>query len=300
MRKFVMAAAAAALLATPVGAQELTGALKKIKQTGEINVGYRESSMPFSYLDDNQKPIGFAMDICAKIVDAVKAELKMPKLDVKYTPVTSSTRIPLIANGTVDMECGSTTNNAERQKQIWFANTHFLTAARYVTKIASNIKKIDDLKGKTVASTAGTTNIKQLTEVNAAKNLGMTILPAKDHAEGFLLMETDRATAYFIDDIILASLVAASKNPKLYVISEDATSLPEPYGIMLPKDDVPFKKIADATTKALYTSPDFPKLYAKWFEQPIPPKGVNLNMPMGAQMKKAFANPTDNPDPTAY
>ncbi|MBV8166723.1 MAG: amino acid ABC transporter substrate-binding protein [Alphaproteobacteria bacterium] len=299
MRYSWLAAALAVVLALPAGAQE-SRTLKKIKETGELNIAYRESSIPFSYLDDKQQPVGFALDICYKIADAVKAELKLSKLDIKYTPVTSSTRIPLMANGTTDLECGSTTNNAERQKQVWYTNTHFLTAARYVTKIAAGIKKIDDLKGKTIASTAGSTNIKQITEVNAAKNLGITIIPTKDHAEGFLMMETDRAAAFFIDDVILASLIAVSKDPKLYVISEDATSLPEPYGIMLPKDDVPFKKLADAATKALYTSPDFPKLYAKWFEQPIPPKGVNLNMPMGAAMKKAFANPTDNPDPTSY
>jgi glutamate/aspartate transport system substrate-binding protein len=292
--------AATTLLALPAGAQQPTGTLKKIKETGEITIGYREVSVPFSYLDDKQQPVGFAMDICAKIVEAVKADLKLAKLEVKYTPVTSSSRIPLIANGTVDLECGSTTNNAERQKQVAFTNSHFLTAARYVTKVSAHIKKIDELKGKTVTSTAGTTNIKQLTEVNAAKNLGMTIIPVKDHAEGMLMVETDRAAAFFMDDIILAGFIANAKNPKEYVISEDATSLPEPYGIMLPKDDPAFKKIVDATTKTVFTSPDFPKLYAKWFEQPIPPKGINLNMAMTPAIKKAFANPTDNPDPKAY
>src|SRR5436189_1645837 len=163
----------AAFTAGPALAQELTGTLKKIKDTGTITLAHRESSVPFSYYDDKQQVVGYAMDLCYRIVDAVKADLKLPNLQVQLNPVTSATRIPLIANGTVDMECGSTTNNAERQKQIWFANTHFLTAARYVTKIASNIKKVDDLKGKTIASTAGTTNIKQITELNAAKNLGL-------------------------------------------------------------------------------------------------------------------------------
>ena len=186
-------ALAALLAAAHANAEELTGTLKKIKETGAITLGFRDSSIPFSYLDDNQKPIGFAMDICYKIVDAVKKELKLDKLEVKLKPVTSSTRIPLLANGTIDLECGSTTNNAERQKQVAFTNTHFLTASRFVSKKSSKINSIDDLKGKSVVSTAGTTNIKQLTEANAARNLGINIIPAKDHAEAFLMVETDRA-----------------------------------------------------------------------------------------------------------
>jgi glutamate/aspartate transport system substrate-binding protein len=287
------------LTAPPVDAQD-GGTLKKVKETGSITLGFRESSVPFSYLDDKQQPVGFAMDICYKIVDAVKKELKLDKLEVKLNPVTSATRIPLMANGTIDLECGSTTNNVERQKQVWFTNTHFLTASRYVTKKASNINKIDDLKGKTIVSTSGTTNIKQATEANAAKNLGMTILPAKDHAEAFLMVETDRAVAFVMDDILLASLVAGSKTPAAYKISEDAFSLPEPYGIMLRKDDAAFKKVVDAATSALYKSPEGVAIYTKWFTQPIPPKGLNLNVPMSAQMKKQFATPSDSPDPAAY
>ena len=294
-----VALAVAILSAPPVDAQD-GGTLKKIKETGSITLGFRESSVPFSYLDDKQQPVGFAMDICNKIVEGVKKELKLDKLEVKLNPVTSATRIPLMANGTIDLECGSTTNNVERQKQVWFTNTHFLTASRYVTKKASNINKIDDLKGKTIVSTSGTTNIKQATEANAAKNLGMTILPAKDHAEAFLIVETDRAVAFVMDDILLASLVAGSKTPAAYKISEDAFSLPEPYGIMLRKDDAAFKKVVDAATSALYKSPEGVAIYTKWFTQPIPPKGLNLNVPMSAQMKKQFANPSDSPDPAAY
>ena len=206
-------ALAAAFCAGQANAEELTGTLKNIKETGAITLGFRDSSIPFSYLDDNQKPIGFAMDICYKIVDAVKKELKLDKLEVKLNPVTSSTRIPLLANGTIDLECGSTTNNAERQKQVWFTNTHFLTASRFVSKKSGKINSIDDLKGKPVVSTSGTTNIKQLTEANAARNLDINIIPAKDHAEAFLMVETDRAVAFVMDDILLASLVAGSKEP---------------------------------------------------------------------------------------
>ena len=293
-------AVAAAFYAGQANAEELTGTLKNIKETGAITLGFRDSSIPFSYLDDNQKPIGFAMDICYKIVDAVKKELKLDKLEIKLNPVTSATRIPLMANGTVDLECGSTTNNAERQKQVWFTNTHFLTASRFVSKKASKINSIDDLKGKSVVSTSGTTNIKQLTEANAARNLGVNIIPAKDHAEAFLMVETDRAVAFVMDDILLASLVAGSKEPGAYVISKDAFSKPEPYGIMLRRDDPAFQKVADNATAQLYKSGAITPIYSKWFLAAIPPKNVNLNVPVSAPLKNEFANPTNSGDPAMY
>ena len=293
-------ALAAALFAGQANAEELTGTLKNIKETGTITLGFRDASIPFSYLDDNQKPVGFAMDICYKIVDAVKKELKLDKLDVKLTPVTSSTRIPLLANGTIDMECGSTTNNAEREKQVAFTNTHFLTASRYVSKKSSKINSIEDLKGKSVVSTGGTTNIKQLTEANTARNLGINIITAKDHPEAFLMVETGRASAFVMDDILLSSLVAGSKDPGDYVISTDEFSTPEPYGIMVRKGDPAFKKVVDAATAALYQSPDGIKLYDKWFMQKIPPKGLNLNAPISPELKHEFAHPSDSPDPASY
>jgi glutamate/aspartate transport system substrate-binding protein len=293
-------ALAVAFGASRAGAEELTGTLKSIKDSGAITLGFRDSSIPFSYLDDSQKPVGFAMDICYKIVDAIKNELKLDKLEVKLNPVTSSTRIPLLANGTIDLECGSTTNNAEREKQVAFTNTHFLTASRFVAKKANNLSAIDDLKGKSVVSTAGTTNIKQLTEANAARNLGINIIPAKDHAEAFLMVETDRAAAFVMDDILLASLVAGSKDPSAYAISKDAFSKPEPYGIMLRKDDPAFKKLVDAATAKLYTSGEGLKLYDKWFMQKIPPKGLNLNTPIAPELKAEFAKPSDSPDPDSY
>jgi len=291
---------AAGLGVSQAGAEELTGTLKNIKDTGAITLGFRDSSIPFSYLDDNQRPVGFAMDICYKVVDAIKSELKLDKLEVKLNPVTSSTRIPLLANGTIDLECGSTTNNAERQKQVSFTNTHYLTASRFVSKKANKLDMIDDLKGKSVVSTAGTTNIKQLTEANAARNLGITIIPAKDHAEAFLMVETDRAAAFVMDDILLASLIAGSKDPSAYAISKDAFSKPEPYGIMLRKDDPAFKKVVDGATAKLYTSGEGLKLYDKWFTQKIPPKGLNLNTPIGPELKAEFAKPSDSPDPDSY
>ena len=275
------------------------GTLKKIKDSGTITIGHRDASLPFSYYDDKQQPIGYAMDLCAKIVDAVKAELKMPAIKVNYQLVTSANRIPLMANGTIDLECGSTTNNIPRQEQVWFTITHFVTANRWVAKKSSNVKKLADLKGKTVVSTAGTTNIKWLTEENGKQNLGMNILTAKDHAEAFLMVETDRASAFFMDDILLYSLVANSKSPADYVISADALSI-EPYGAMLRRDDPGFKKIVDDATAKLYKSGEINAIYKKWFLSPIPPKGVNLNVPESDALKKVFANPTDSGDPAHY
>ena len=294
----VPAFAAMCLVAQPGVAQE-TGTLKKIKDSGSITIGHRESSVPFSYYDDKQKVVGYAMDLCYKIADAVKKELKLSKLEVKLNPVTSATRIPLIANGTVDLECGSTTNNLERQQQVAFTITHFVTANRFVSKKASNIKSVDNLKGKTITSTSGTTNIKQITEIGAQKNLGLNILPTKDHAEAFLMVETDRAAAFVMDDILLYSLVASAKTPGDYVISTDALSV-EPYGIMLLRGDDAFKKVVDTEMSRLYKSGEINAIYDQWFTKPIPPKNVNLNLPMTAQFKKVVANPTSSGDPKDY
>jgi glutamate/aspartate transport system substrate-binding protein len=298
--RFAVVALCAALVATPAAtAQELTGTLKKIKDTGAITLGHRDASIPFSYFDDKQQAVGYAMDLCYKIVDGVKAELKMPNIQVKLNPVTSSTRIPLMANGTIDLECGSTTNNLERQKQVSFTITHFVTANRFVSKKAGNLHRLEDLKGKTVVSTSGTTNMKQITELNAQKNLGITILPAKDHAEAFLMVDTGRAVAFVMDDILLYSLVANSKNPADWMISDAPLSV-EPYGIMLRRDDAPFKKVVDTAMTNVYKSGEINKIYEKWFLKPVPPKGINLNLPMSGPFKKVVANPTDSGDPAAY
>jgi glutamate/aspartate transport system substrate-binding protein len=297
--KFSTRAIALAALATLSLSAAAQGTLDKVKSSATITIGHRDASIPFSYLDDKQQPIGFAMDLCTRIVDAVKAELKLPKLDVKLQPVTSATRIPLMANGTIDLECGSTTNNAERQKQVAYTITHFVTAQRFVGKKADKLNTLADLKGKTVVSTSGTTNIKQANELNGSKGLGMNILTGKDHAESFLMVETGRAAAFFMDDILLASLVASNSKPGDYAISTEALSL-EPYGIMLRKDDPAFKKVVDDAMRAMMKSGDFAKLYSKWFQSPIPPKGVNLNLPMGDSLKKVVANPTDSPDPAVY
>ena len=287
------------LCANPTPAQDLSGALKKIKETGAITLGHRESSVPFSYYDDKQQVVGYAMELCHRIVDAVKSDLKLAKLEVNLNPVTSATRIPLIANGTVDLECGSTTNNVEREKQVSFTITHFVTANRFVSKKAGNLKTVEDLRGKTIVSTSGTTNIKQITEINGQKGLNLNILAAKDHAEAFLMVETGRAAAFVMDDILLYSLVAGSKAPGDYVISADALSV-EPYGIMLPRGDASFKKVVDEEMISTYRSGAINAIYDKWFLKPIPPKGINLNVPMSASFKKVIASPTDSGDPAVY
>ena len=296
-RLLVSAVLASLALASPALAQDST--IKKIKETGTITVGHRDASIPFSYYDENQKPIGYSMDICAQIVADVKKELKMPNLKVNYQLVTSANRIPLMANGTIDLECGSTTNNLEREKQVSFTNTHFITANRFVSKKSSNLKSLNDLKGKTVVSTAGTSNIKQVTEINGQQNLGMNIISANGHPEAFQMVETGRAVAFFMDDILLYSLAASSRNPKEFDISKEALSV-EPYGIMLRKDDPEFKKIVDHCTANLFKSGKIKAIYEKWFLKPIPPKNINLNVPMSDALKKAFANPTDSGDPATY
>jgi glutamate/aspartate transport system substrate-binding protein len=291
--------AAATMSAGPTFGQDLTGTLKKIKDTGAITLGHRESSVPFSYYDDRQQVVGYAMDLCARIVEGVKDNLKLPKLETKLNPVTSATRIPLMANGTIDLECGSTTNNLERQKQVSFTITHFVTANRFVSKKSANLKTVEDLKGKTIVSTSGTTNLKQITEIGAQKGLNLNILAAKDHAEAFLMVETGRAAAFVMDDILLYSLVAGSKAPQDYVISTDALSV-EPYGIMLRREDAPFKKVVDEAMTATYRSGAINPIYDKWFLKPIPPKSINLNVPMSDAFKKVIANPTDSGDPAVY
>src|SRR3954463_8578091 len=294
---YALLAAAALAFAGTAGAQE--GTLKKIKDSGSITIGHRDASIPFSYYDDKQQVMGYAVHLCHRIVDAVKSELKMPNLKVNYQLVTSANRIPLMANGTIDLECGSTTNNLERQEQVWFTITHFVTANRWVAKKSSNVKKLQDLKGKTIVSTAGTTNIKQITEINAQQNLGMNIISANGHPEAFQMVETGRAVAFVMDDILLAGLAAQSRSPKDYEISTQGLSV-EPYGIMLRKDDAAFKKVVDAAMVDTYKSGAINAIYAKWFEKPVPPKNVNLNLPMSAAFKKVVAKPTDSGDPKDY
>lgn len=301
MRLRYVALAAALLLAPPAQAQApLSGTLAKVKETKKITLGIRENIPPFSYFDDQQKVIGFSVDICMKIVDAVKKELGEPNLEVAMAPVTSSSRIPLMVNGSIDLECGTTTNNAERQKQVTFSNTFFLSAVRLLSKKSAGVKSIKDLKGKSVSTVAGSTTVPLLIKANNDLGLGMNINGARDTAEGFLLLETDRVAAFAMDDVQLAIMAALSKDPPAYVIGEENLNNPEPYGIMLRRDDPAFKALVNRATGDLFRSPEMAALYDKWFVKPTPPRGVVYNFPMTPAMKKAFASPSDDPDPAHY
>ncbi len=281
-------AVSSALLAAPA----MADTLQKIKDTGTITIGHRESSIPFSYLDGNQKPVGYSMDLCNKIVDAVKKELKMPALVTKLTPVTSQTRIPLMTNGTIDLECGSTTNSLERQKQVAFGVTTFVSPVRMVVRADSGVKTLDDLNGKAVATTTGTTSDRYIKQNEKGHNIDVKNVYGKDHAESFLMVETGRASAFVMDEVLLAGFVANAKNPKDFAIVGPALST-EPYGIMLRKDDPQFKALVDKTLSGLMKSGEINKIYAKWFTSAIPPKNVNLNLPMNAQLQEAIKHPTD-------
>jgi glutamate/aspartate transport system substrate-binding protein len=288
------------LLSVPSWADDSTGTLEKIRETGAITIGYRESSLPFSYYDQDQKPIGYSIDLCAKVVEAVRTELNLDHLDVKYTPVSSATRIPLISNGTVDLECGSTSNTPERQKQVAFTITHYVSATRYVALKTAHLSTVDDLKGKTVVATAGTINLRQLQQLNEDRNLGMTIVSSKDHAEGFLMVETGRADAFALDDVLLAALVANSKSPRDFTVSSAQLSAADPYGIMLRRDDPAFKKVVDDAMRTIFTSGQIVDIYNKWFMTPLPPKGIMLNIPMSDALKRVMEHPTDSGDANAY
>ncbi|MGH8743262.1 MAG: glutamate/aspartate ABC transporter substrate-binding protein [Burkholderiales bacterium] len=283
---------ACASFTAPAAAEELSGTLKKIKDSGTLLLGHRESSIPFAYYDDKQQVVGYSMDIAYKIVDAVKKQLNLPNLQVKLNPVTSQTRIPLIQNGTIDLECGSTTNNLERQKQVAFSNTIFLIGTRLLTRKNSGIGDFPDLAGKTVVTTAGTTSERLIRKMNEEKKLGMNIISAKDHGESFLMLESGRSAAFMMDDALLAGEMAKAKNPGEWDIVGKPQSF-EAYGCMLRKDDPQFKKLVDDTLSSIMKSGEIEKIYAKWFLSPIPPKGLNLNFPISDELKAVFKNPSD-------
>ena len=291
------AAIAAALISTPVFAAELTGTLKKIKESGVITLGHRDASIPFSYIADaSGKPVGYSHDIQLKVVEAIKKDLDLPNLQVKYNLVTSQTRIPLVQNGTVDLECGSTTNNVERQQQVDFSVGIFEIGTRLLSKKGSAYKDFDDLKGKNVVTTAGTTSERILKSMNADKQMGMNVISAKDHGESFQMLESGRAVAFMMDDALLAGEEAKAKKPDDWVITGTPQSF-EAYACMVRKDDPAFKKAVDDAIVGLYKSGEINKIYSRWFESPIPPKNLNLNFPMSDKVKELIKNPSDKPAP---
>jgi len=285
---------ALALLVPTIVMAQTPSTLEKVKSSGVIAVGYRESSIPFSYLDDKAQPTGFGWDVCSRIIDEVKKTVGRSDLKVEPQVVTSTNRIPLLTNGTIDLECGSTTNNSDRQKQVSFATNYFYTGTRFLVKTGAPVKSIDDLKGKTVVSTAGTTNFRVIRTLNAEKKLNIDLLAGKDHAESALLVQSDRALAFAMDDVLLYGLKASAANPNDFAVVGDAIQV-EPYAIMLRKDDPDFKKLVDNTIAGLVKSGEFEKLYRKWFQSPIPPKGINLNIPISKELQENLKNLSDKP-----
>ena len=287
-----LAASYFGILGAATQAQELTGTLRKIKDSQSIVIGHRESSIPFSYYDDKNQVVGYSQDLVMKVVDAVKQKLNLPGLQVKLIPVTSQNRIPLVQNGTVDIESGSTTNNLERQQQVDFSNTFFIIGTRLLVKKDSGIKDFPDLKGKNVVVTAGTTSERLIREMNEKNSMGMNIISAKDHGESFLTLQSGRAAAFMLDDALLAGERAKAKQPDDWQIVGTPQSK-EAYGMMMRKGDEEFKKVVDEVIAKVQTSGEAEKLYNKWFLSPIPPKGLNLNLPMSDDMRQLFKNPND-------
>ena len=286
----------AALLAfvAPAAFAQTPATIDKIKQGGTMMIAYREASIPFSYLDDKAKPTGFAYEICEKIADKVKAATGRADMKKQYQAVTSANRIPLLQNGTIDIECGSTTNNSERGKQVQFATNYFYTGTRFLVKTGTKVDKLSDLAGKTVVSTTGTTNYQLIRRLNEEQKLGIDLLGAKDHPESMLMVQTGRALAFGMDDILIYSLKASAQSPTDFAVVGEPIQV-EPYAIMIRKDDPAFKKLVDDTLAGLMKSGEFEALYKKWFQSPIPPKGINLNAPMSKELVDNMKALSDKP-----
>jgi len=283
--------AAITLFCAATASAQDTSTLAKVKASGAITFGYREASFGFSYLDGGARPVGYSIDICNRIVEAIKTELKLPAVEIKYQAVTSANRIPLVQNGTVDIECGSTTNLVERQKLVAFSPDIFRYNVRTLVKTDSGIKSIADLQGKTVVTTAGTTSFRLLREADKGRSLEVNQLAGKDHTDSFLLVESGRAQAFVLDDILLAGQIANARNPKDFAIVGESLRT-ENQSLMLRKDDPDFKAVVDRVVGGMMKSGEMEKLYNRWFMSPIPPKNININYPLNAETRDAFANPS--------
>ena len=291
----MLALALAAL--TAFGTAHAADTLSKIKGAGRIAIGTRDSSAPLAYTTGDGKYVGYHVEVCQRIAEAIRTNLKAPAMPIEYTVVTSANRVPLVQNGTVDMECGSTTNNTARAQQVAFAPTTFVTNVRTAVKANSGIASIAQLNGKTVATTTGTTSVQVLRKHEKATGIDFKELFGKDHADSFLLLESGRADAFVMDDNILAGLIVNAKNPAEFKIVGESLS-EEPIAIMIPKDDPAYKKLVDDTVTGLMKSGDLEKIYNKWFLAPIPPRNATVGMAMSASLKNAIANPNDKPAET--
>lgn len=277
-----------------IGAPDaLTGTLAKIDETGVVVIGYREAEPPFSFQDADGTVVGFSIDLCLKIVERIGEELGRDDITVEYVVATPATRFILVKTGAIDLECAATTNNAERRELVDYSYPHFMTATHFVSRRADNIESLGDLAGRSVASASGTVNIDQLNAVNRAQNLNIAVMPTKTNEDAFELVVTGRASAFVMDGILLAAMVAETPDPSAYVLSTDTLSQPEPYGLLLKHGDTAFKTLVNSTLETIYTSGEIETIYAKWFTSPIPPRGTNLNLPLSPDLAAAFSAPVE-------
>jgi len=278
------------LLAAAAHAEET---LAKIRQSQAITIAHRETSVPFSYIDETtKKPVGYAVDLCLRIAEAVKRELKLPNLKIEFLPVTSANRIPAIVDGKADLECGSTTNNAERRKQVAFTIPHFVASVRMLVRTQSGIRNWSDLRGRRVVTTKGSTTVKLLTERDKVRSLNLTMIEGADHAESFAMVAKGGADAFAMDDVLLFGFRANAKTPSEFEVVGDPMST-EPYAIMMRRDDAAFKAVVDREMGRLINDGELVRLYDKWFRKPIPPRGANMNMPMSYLLRDILRFPTD-------
>lgn len=273
-------------------AQSTSETLQKIETSGVISIGHRESSIPFSYYDNNHNVIGYSQDLCNKVVDAVKAKLKKPDLQVRFIPVTSQNRIALVQNGTVDIECGVTTNLKARQAQVNFSDTFFVAGTRLLVNKNSGVKDFPDLAGKAVVTNAGTTSERILNKMNNDKKMNMSVIAGKDYGESFIMLQGGRVQGFMMDDVLLAGARTMGRNPDDWVVTGTPQSF-EAYGFMMKHGDTVFKKLVDDTLSGVMKSGEINAMYKKWFESPVPPKNINFNFPMSEQLKQLYANPND-------
>lgn len=288
----MLVAAAATWLPTAATADDVVDTLAKIKKTGTVVVGHRAAEPPFSYLAAGV-PTGYSVELCQRIVQDIGKFLGVNNLKIEYVPVSSATRFVMVKSHRIDMECAATTNNAERRKLVAFSYPHFVTATRFVSLKSSNIRSISDLAGRSVAATTGTVNLEQLNAINRQRKLNISVILNRENADSFALVTQGKASAFVMDDILLAGQISATANPDDYIISDETFSQPEPYGILLPLGDEAFKAAVNRSLQALFTGKDIQTLYSRWFERPVPPAGQNMKMPMSPELKAVFAEPKE-------
>lgn len=295
MRRMITALSMLTTLVLPVSSAQidLQGTLAKIDNAGVVTIGYREAEPPFSFRVADGTVVGFSIDLCNRIVERIRLHLGRDEIAVEYVVATPATRFILVKTGAIDLECAATTNNAERRELVDYSYPHFMTATHFVSRRGDNIAVIDDLAGRSVASASGTVNIDQLNELNRVGNLNIAVMPTKSNEDAFALVVSGRASAFVMDGILLAAMVAETPDPSAYVLSVDTLSEPEPYGLLLKRGDTSFKELVNSTLEDIYKSGEIKSLYSKWFTSPIPPRGTNLNLPMSPELEAAFKAPVE-------